>query len=109
MSTVDTKVQNHFHLDAQRFDAIYNENKGPVARFIDNVWRGVVRRRLDLTLEALTPLEGKSVLDVGCGSGRFCLAFAQQGASRVLGIDFAPGMIDLAKEYARRLELTHRC
>jgi ubiquinone/menaquinone biosynthesis C-methylase UbiE len=107
--SVDQQVRKHFHADAQRFDAIYDEEKGPVARFIDNVWRGVVRRRLDLTLEALAPLEGKSVLDVGCGSGRFCLAYAQHGAAKVLGIDFAPAMIDLAKEYARRLEVTHRC
>jgi ubiquinone/menaquinone biosynthesis C-methylase UbiE len=107
--SVDQQVRKHFHADAQRFDAIYDENKGPVARFIDDVWRGVVRRRLDLTVEALAPLEGKSILDVGCGSGRFCLAYAQHGAAKVLGIDFAPAMIDLAKEYARRLELTHRC
>jgi hypothetical protein len=47
--SVDDKVAHHFHLDAQRFDAIYNDKKGPIARFIDNVWRGVVRRRLDRT------------------------------------------------------------
>ena len=47
----------------------------PVERFIDCVWRGVVRRRLDVTLEELEPLQGKTVLDVGCGSGRFCLAY----------------------------------
>src|SRR5205807_2341576 len=101
--------KEHFHADAQRFDAIYEEDKGPVTRFIDNVWRGVVRRRLEVTLERLEPLEGKSILDVGCGSGRFCLAYAERGAARVVGIDFAPGMIDLANEYARRLGVGDRC
>ena len=107
--SVEQQVRKHFHADAQRFDAIYEEQKGPVARFIDNVWRGVVRRRLDLTVEALAPLQGKTVLDVGCGSGRFCLAYAEQGAAHVLGVDFAEGMIDLANDYARRLNVADRC
>jgi 2-polyprenyl-3-methyl-5-hydroxy-6-metoxy-1,4-benzoquinol methylase len=108
-SSVDEKVAHHFHLDAQRFDAIYNDKKGPVARFIDNVWRGVVRRRLDLTMEKLAPLAGKSVLDVGCGSGRFCFAYAQHGASHVLGVDFAEAMIDIARKYADELHVADRC
>ncbi len=107
--SVDEKVAHYFHLDAQRFDAIYNDRKGPFARFVDNVWRGVVRRRLDLTVEKLAPLEGKSVLDVGCGSGRFCFAFAQHGAKRVLGVDFAEGMIELARKYADELHVADRC
>lgn len=107
--SVEERVRKHFHADACRFDAIYDADKGSLARFIDEVWRGVVRRRLDLTLEKLAPLAGKSVLDVGCGSGRFCLAYAEQGAARVLGVDFAPAMIELAEEYARRLGVADRC
>jgi 2-polyprenyl-3-methyl-5-hydroxy-6-metoxy-1,4-benzoquinol methylase len=107
--SVDQKVAHHFHLDAQRFDAIYNDQKGPFARFVDNVWRGVVRRRLDLTVEKLEPLAGKSVLDVGCGSGRFCFAFAQHGAKHVLGVDFAEAMIDLARRSADELKVADVC
>src|SRR5437588_2262238 len=107
--SIDEKVAHHFHLDAQRFDAIYDDKKGPIARFVDNVWRGVVRRRLDLTLEKLAPLAGKSVLDVGCGSGRFCFAYAQAGASHVLGVDFAEAMIDIARKYAGELHVASRC
>src|SRR5437660_12204254 len=94
--SVDRKVAHHFHLDAQRFDAIYDDKKGPIARFVDNVWRGVVRRRLDLTLEKLAPLAGRSVLDVGCRSGRFCFAYAHAGASHILGVEFAEPVIDMA-------------
>jgi 2-polyprenyl-3-methyl-5-hydroxy-6-metoxy-1,4-benzoquinol methylase len=107
--SVERQVREHFHADARQFDAIYDENKGPLSRFIDHVWRGVVRRRLDLTLKQLAPMAEKSVLDVGCGSGRYCLAYAQHGAARALGVDFAPGMIDLAREYACRLGVVDRC
>lgn len=32
-------------------------------------------------------LEGKSVLDYGCGAGTTCVALARRGAARVLGVD----------------------
>src|SRR5262245_16600141 len=76
---------------------------------MDNVWRGVVRKRFDLVLQRLEPLQGKTVLDVGCGSGRYGLAYAQRGASRVVGVDFAPAMIELAKQHAARLGVAERC
>jgi 2-polyprenyl-3-methyl-5-hydroxy-6-metoxy-1,4-benzoquinol methylase len=107
--SVEQKVQDHFHADARRFDAIYEDSKNPLTRFIDHVWRGVVRRRLDLTVEALEPLAGKTILDVGCGSGRFCIAFAERGASHVLGVDFAPAMITIANDIARQAGVESRC
>ena len=107
--SVDQKVARHFHFDAQRFDAIYDDRKGPLARFVDNVWRGVVRKRLDLTLATLEPLVGKSILDVGCGSGRYCFAYAERGAARVVGVDFAEAMIALARKYAEELNVESVC
>ena len=107
--SVEDKVQAHFHADARRFDAIYEDSKNPLTRFIDHVWRGVVRRRLELTIERLQPLAGKTILDVGCGSGRFCIAYVQHGAAHVLGVDFAPAMIDLAKDLARSAGVLDRC
>src|SRR5437763_14930735 len=98
--SVDAKVAHHFHLDAERFDAIYDNRKGLIARFVDNVWRGVVRRRLDLTVENLAPLAGKSVLDLGCGSGRFCFAYARPATSQILGVDFTLAPIDTARKLA---------
>lgn len=101
MST-DRKVLEHFHEDAARFDAIYEDSTSPVRRFVDHVWRGVVRRRLDLAVERLQPLAGKTILDVGCGSGRFGIAFARAGAKRTVGVDFAPAMIAIAGQLAER-------
>jgi 2-polyprenyl-3-methyl-5-hydroxy-6-metoxy-1,4-benzoquinol methylase len=108
--SIEAKVAGHFHADARRFDAIYEDDKkGAFSRWVDNVWRGVVRKRLELTLKVLEPLADKTVLDVGCGSGRYCFAYAERGAARVVGIDFAQGMIDLANDNARRLGVADRC
>ena len=107
--TVEEKVRDHFHDDAQRFDAIYDEKKGAFARFVDNYWRGVVQKRLEINVEKLKPFEGKKILDVGCGSGRFCIAFAQNGAEKVVGIDFAKGMIEIADKLAIDAGVADRC
>lgn len=107
--TVEEKVRDHFHEDAERFDAIYETRKGPIAAFIDNWWRGVVQKRLELNVEKLKPFEGKKILDVGCGSGRFCIAFAQNGAEKVIGIDFAPGMIEIADKLAAQAGFGEKC
>jgi 2-polyprenyl-3-methyl-5-hydroxy-6-metoxy-1,4-benzoquinol methylase len=108
-SVVEEKVRDHFDDDARRFDAIYDEKKGPFARFVDNYWRGVVQRRLELNVEKLEPLAGKKVLDVGCGSGRFCIAFAQRGAGLVVGVDFAAAMIEIAKSLAGEAGVASQC
>lgn len=108
-TVVEEKVRDHFHDDAYRFDAIYETKKGLIAAFIDNIWRGVVQKRLEVNIERLEPLAGKKILDVGCGSGRFCLAFAERGASKVVGVDFAPAMIDIANDLAKKAGLDDRC
>jgi len=108
--SVEERVAHHFENDATRFDAIYRESgKNWFSRFVDNRWRGVVQRRLELAVTELAPLKGKSIFDVGCGSGRYCHAFAAGGASRVLGIDFAPAMIDIANRLAAEQGLADRC
>ncbi len=108
--SVEDRVAQHFDADAERFDAIYKETgKSRFARFVDNRWRGVVQQRLDLALKELTPMQGRTILDVGCGSGRYCHAFAERGAARVLGIDFAPAMIEIAARLADEQGVADRC
>ena len=43
------------------------------------------------------PLQGKRVLDLGCGYGWHCKFSAEQGAIQILGIDLSKKMIEEAK------------
>ena len=50
------------------------------------------------TLFSLLPdLEGKRVLDLGCGSGERCMDYVKRGASKVTGIDISEKMLAVAK------------
>lgn len=57
------------------------------------------------TFELILPddLSGKSVLDVGCSSGYFCLEALRRGARRAVGIDVDPESIRMAKLIAECL------
>lgn len=48
---------------------------------------------------ARATLSGARVLDVGCGGGLLCEAFAHAGA-QVTGVDLAPSMIEVARLHA---------
>lgn len=54
------------------------------------------------------PLEGKRVLDLGCGYGWHCKFASDQGAERVLGIDLSQKMIDEARRRNSGREITYR-
>jgi len=43
------------------------------------------------------PLEGKCVLDLGCGYGWHCRFCKEQGAAQILGIDSSRRMIEEAR------------
>jgi 2-polyprenyl-3-methyl-5-hydroxy-6-metoxy-1,4-benzoquinol methylase len=53
-------------------------------------------------------LQGKTVLDVGCGTGEVSIAAARAGAARVIGMDIAPRMIDLASQAAAATDVRDR-
>ncbi len=49
-------------------------------------------------LRSLLPnLEGKKVLDLGCGFGEHCVQYIQAGATKVVGIDISEKMLEVAK------------
>ncbi|NNC54705.1 MAG: tRNA 5-methoxyuridine(34)/uridine 5-oxyacetic acid(34) synthase CmoB, partial [Pseudomonadales bacterium] len=75
----------------QALRGLHPWRKGPFDFFgihIDTEWRSDLKwRRLAGEIE---PLQGKRVLDVGCGNGYHCWRMAGAGANFVLGIDPTP-------------------
>jgi ubiquinone/menaquinone biosynthesis C-methylase UbiE len=51
-------------------------------------------------MRLLGPLEGKRVLELGCGLGRFAVFLAKQGA-KVTGVDIGPDLIDAPNAIAK--------
>jgi ubiquinone/menaquinone biosynthesis C-methylase UbiE len=46
--------------------------------------------------------QGKSVLEIACGTGRVAIPLAEDGV-RVVGLDFSPPMLDVAREKSREM------
>jgi len=62
-----------------------------------------------LTLALIGEVQGQRVLDVGCGTGRYCVLLAQRGAT-VIGVDPSRGMLEQARRKitpACRFDLYH--
>ena len=54
------------------------------------------------------PLQGKAVLDLGCGYGWHCAFAAEQGAAQVLGLDLSRKMIEEAKKRNAEKTIAYR-
>ena len=48
-------------------------------------------------------IEGRTVLDLGCGTGMLALGAALRGPERVVGLDIDPGPLATARENERRV------
>src|SRR5205814_445508 len=51
----------------------------------------------------------QTVLDVGCGPGRYMAAIVSKRAKEVTGLDFAPAMIDIARRNLRDCGAESKC
>lgn len=53
----------------------------------------------NITLAMIGDVQGKRILDVGCGTGRYCTLLAERGAL-VVGIDPSSQMLEQARRKA---------
>ena len=80
--------------------------KGPYSLFgvnIDTEWRSDFK--WDRLAHAIDSLEGRRVLDVGCGSGYHCWRMKGAGAAEVIGIDPTPLFVLQFKAIQRYLNI----
>jgi ubiquinone/menaquinone biosynthesis C-methylase UbiE len=57
--------------------------------------------------QVLGPINGRSVLDIGCGSGTRLMAFRQMGAGRLAGIELTADRCTIARENVPDAEVVH--
>lgn len=105
MNQKTTQVKDFFHSYAGGFDSIYghNEKRGAFGQWVDKTFRQTMFLRFEETLKNTARPEIQSVLDVGCGPGRYIVEFLLQGKD-VVGLDLASGMIDLAKQEVSKVQ-----
>ena len=107
MST--NRTSQFFDSYAHDFAAIYGNSNTLLNRFVNRNFRTSMRLRYEKSIEGCSPIVGKTVLDIGCGPGHYSVALAKKGAQRVFGIDFADGMIAIAKQNARSAGVDGTC
>lgn len=101
----------HSALAADRFaaslDPYYDGQRSLLWQWFDRHRRHDAAARFELTFARLGDLAGKRGLDIGCGSGLYLAEAIRRGAAHILGLDVAPGMLELARgrmEMLGRLE-----
>ena len=75
------------------------DSAAEVRQYAQHAEEGAVRFELEIVERHVKP--GGRLLDVGCGAGREAIGFARAGFG-VVAIDLAPGMVEAAREHARR-------
>lgn len=75
-------------------DPVISEGGGLVNRFVDYAHHLGFRKALEQLARKIGPLEGRQVLDLGCGRGRWVKEYASRGA-HVTGVDVSPEAIEV--------------
>jgi len=94
--------------EAVEFDKLYAKSWEHKIPYFGRVLREGLERRENGALSFAGDLEGKTVLDLGCGVGRFALRAASLGAV-VHGYDISPSAIEIARAKAAEAGLSERC
>jgi 2-polyprenyl-3-methyl-5-hydroxy-6-metoxy-1,4-benzoquinol methylase len=102
-------VADFFDSYAWNFNAIYGNKNTLVNNIVNKLFRKSMRDRFLKSIEGCDPIEGRSVIDIGCGPGHYAVSLAARGAGHVCGIDFAESMISLAKSNAGQAGVAERC
>jgi ubiquinone/menaquinone biosynthesis C-methylase UbiE len=104
------QVARFWNQIATEFDAIYTgENKSGLSRKMDQVFRKDIYQRFDWVMEKSGDVTGRTICDIGCGSGRFVSELAKRGAAHVTGVDVAPNMLDLARNLVTKDGVADKC
>jgi SAM-dependent methyltransferase len=102
-------VPEFFNRYAHDFDALYGTRNGLFNRLVNRYFRRSMKLRFEKTIEGCDPIQGRSVIDVGCGPGLYAVTLARRGAGPVVGIDLAEAMLSIARRRAHETGVAKRC
>ena len=77
-------------------NAKYTDRRARDAWAQDEITWGMARAR-ESDLQVLPDLEGKHVVELGCGTGYFGAWLKKRGAARVVGVDVTPAQLSTAR------------
>lgn len=96
--------------DKEQWDRHAAEFAGFYGDWLQRIFRSAIFVRADRAIEQIRRTPGASILDIGCGPGRNSVLFVKHaGASRVVAVDFAENMIQMARQSAERHGVADRC
>lgn len=106
--TMAFNLRRFWDENASNFDSLYAA-RTPFERTFNRLFRRAIFERVERTAaHILATKKPARVLDVGCGSGRTSIPLAEAGVGSVLGVDFAPRMIELARGAAAQAGVADR-
>ena len=94
---------------ADAFDSLYDSKRNFFMRWLDRTFRSDMFMRFALSFESFGDLTGKTVLDIGCGSGPYVVEALNRGAKWVTAVDPAPNMLALVGKRLDQAGLAERC
>jgi ubiquinone/menaquinone biosynthesis C-methylase UbiE len=89
---MDKSIKNFYNEDSSRYES---------ERFLSSAGKYADSTHKQIVFSLVDSWEGKRVLDLGCGTGRFSLEAANKG-STVVGIDFSSEMLKILNQKANR-------
>lgn len=101
-------VRTFFDSKALTFDSIYL-NESRFSRWLNLTFRKAIYERFNIAIRESGSINDKTILDIGCGSGRYMVEYAKQGARKVIGVDFSPQMLELARKLLIQEGVQERC
>ena len=111
MSQDADRARSYFEKLAPEYDRAFRwQGRGALNALVNRTFRSTTfeqRMRMLESLFAELGLEGKGVLDLGCGSGQVTELVASLGA-RVHAVDISPRMIEIARQSVERAGLADR-
>ena len=95
------EAKDYFDGVSTEWNRLYSEEKSLI-NLINRYFRRTLYERYKFAFEKCKNIKNARILDIGCGTGKYCIEFAKSGAEHVVGIDIAPSMIEFSNIEARK-------